>query len=267
MLDQSLDIARVPADPELAAKTLLRDGAVIVERVFSAALLDQIEADLRGPFDEQGLKFTNDFNGYKTRRLAGILGLSRASADVLAAPLVIGVADRVLKRHCENYRIGSSTAIEIMPGEGDQVLHRDDDFYPIRIAGVEFQISAMVALTDFTIENGATRVVPGSQDMRDIDGISEDQITQAEMPRGSILFYLGTAVHSGGKNNSAAPRTGLITTYSLGWLRQEENHYLTIPRDVAESYPDPVRRLMGYQSHGPSLGVYPGDPDGHWWDA
>jgi 3-phosphoshikimate 1-carboxyvinyltransferase len=62
-------------------------------------------------------------------------------------------------------------------------------------------------------------------------------------------------------------RTGLITTYSLGWLRQEENHYLSVPREVADSYPDHVRRLMGYQSHGSMLGVWPGDPDGNWWNA
>lgn len=261
------EIAHLTAEATTVANQLLSDGAVIVEGVIPDDLLNTVLADLRTPFDEQGLKFTNDFNGYKTRRLGGILALSRAAADILAHPLVLGVADHVLKEHCENYRIGSSTAIEIMPGEGDQMLHRDDDFYPIRVPGIEWQISAMVALTDFTAENGATRVVPGSQDMREIEDISDDKITQAVMPKGSILFYLGRSVHAGGKNNTNVPRTGLITTYSLGWLRQEENHYLTIPRDVADSYPDQIKRLMGYQSHGPYLGVYPGDPDGNWWGA
>lgn len=261
------EIAHLTAEATTVANQLLADGAVIVEGVIPDDLLNTVLADLRTPFDEQGLKFTNDFNGYKTRRLGGILALSRAAADILAHPLVLGVADHVLKEHCENYRIGSSTAIEIMPGEGDQMLHRDDDFYPIRVPGIEWQISAMVALTDFTAENGATRVVPGSQDMREIEDISDDKITQAVMPKGSILFYLGRSVHAGGKNNTNVPRTGLITTYSLGWLRQEENHYLTIPREVADSYPDQIKRLMGYQSHGPYLGVYPGDPDGNWWGA
>jgi ectoine hydroxylase-related dioxygenase (phytanoyl-CoA dioxygenase family) len=261
-----LDLARLPATGPVA-DTLLRDGGVIVENVIPQRVIDQVLADFRQPFDEQGMKFTNDFNGYKTRRLSGVLALSRASAEIIAHPLVMKVADAVLKRHCTNYRIGSSTAIEIMPGEGNQVLHRDDDFYPIRIPGVEFQISAMVALTEFTVENGATRVVPGSQDLRKIGEIPESDVVQAVMPRGSILFYLGGSVHAGGTNNTDTPRTGLITTYSLGWLRQEENMYLTLPREVAESYPDPVRRLIGYQSHGPSLGVYPGDPDGHFWDA
>ncbi|NRB03220.1 MAG: phytanoyl-CoA dioxygenase family protein [Rhodobacteraceae bacterium] len=261
------DIQRLPNDSGLVSAALAKDGAVIVENVVPDDLLDKVLSDLRGPFDEQGLKFTNDFNGYKTRRLGGILGLSRAAANILAHPLVLSVADALLKPHCESYRIGSSTAIEIMPGEGDQVLHRDDDFYPIRVPGIEWQISAMVALSDFTADNGATRVVPGSQDMRVFENITEDQVTQAVMPRGSILFYLGRAVHAGGQNTTDQPRTGLITTYSLGWLRQEENHYLTIPREVADSYPDNIRRLMGYQSHGAYLGVYPGDPDGNWWGA
>ena len=261
------EITRVSEDPDLAAQALLADGAVIIEEVAKTALLDQVLEDFKAPFDEQGHKFSNDFNGYKTRRLGGILGLSRAAADILAHPFVMGVADRVLKRHAKTYRIGSSTAIEIHPGEGNQALHRDDDFYPIRIPGVEFQFSAMWALTDFTQENGATRVVPGSHDLRDIEDVTEDQVTQAVMPRGSVLFYLGSAIHAGGQNNSNAPRTGLITTYSLGWLRQEENQYLTVPRAVAESYPDHVQRLMGYQSDGAYLGVYPGDPDGNWFDA
>ena len=87
------------------------------------------------------------------------------------------------------------------------------------------------------------------------------------MPKGSLLLYLGSTFHGGGANQSDAPRSGLINTYSLGWLRQEENQYLTIPRDVADSYPEQIRRLMGYQAHGESLGVYPGDPDDYWFDA
>ncbi len=246
---------------------LLRDGGVIVANQVSNDVIDRILKNLRGPFDEQGHKFKNDFNGYTTLRLGGILGLSRASADLIAHPRVMEVADAVLKRHCSNYRIGSTTAIEIHPGENAQILHRDDSFYPMHLPDVEFQISAMWALHDFTVENGATRIVPGSHDLRDIDSVEENDVEQAVMPRGSVLFYLGSTLHGGGANTTHAPRTGLINTYSLGWLRQEENQYLTVPREIADSYPDHIRRLMGYQAHGRYLGVYPGDPDGYWFDA
>jgi len=173
----------------------------------------------------------------------------------------------VLLPYCDSYRIGSCTAIEICPGEKDQTLHRDDDFYPMRIPNVEFQLSAMWALDDFTLENGATRVVPGSNDLRKIPDVEAADVVQAVMSRGSVLYYLGSTIHGGGANRSQSTRSGLITTYSLGWLRQEENQYLSIPRDVADSYPEHIRRLMGYQAHGKYLGVYPDDPDGRWFDA
>ncbi|MEM8935175.1 MAG: phytanoyl-CoA dioxygenase family protein [Pseudomonadota bacterium] len=251
--------------PIIAA--LLCGGAVIVTHQAPAKTMNKIRDELRPSFVREGRDFENDFNGYKTLRLGGVLGLSQTSAEIIAHPLVINIADAVLKRHCENYRIGSTTAIEILPGEAAQVLHRDDDMYPMRLPGIETQIGAMWALDDFTIENGATRVVPGSHDLREIESVGETDIEQAVMPKGSVLFYLGSTVHGGGANRAEAPRTGLITTYSLGWLRQEENQYLAVPREIADAYPEHIRRLMGYQSHGPYLGVYPGDPDGNWFDA
>jgi ectoine hydroxylase-related dioxygenase (phytanoyl-CoA dioxygenase family) len=170
------------------------------------------------------------------------------------------VVDAILKPNCQNFQLGSCTAIEIRPGEKAQVLHRDDDIYPIRIPKVEFQISAMWALNDFTLQNGATQVVPCNKNPQEL-------LVQAVMPKGSVLYYLGSTKHGGGSNNSASPRSGLISTYCLGWLRQEENLYLSIPREIADSYPDHVRRLIGYQAHGKSLGVYPGDPDNYWYDS
>ncbi|WP_268890610.1 phytanoyl-CoA dioxygenase family protein [Curvivirga aplysinae] len=97
--------------------------------------------------------------------------------------------------------------------------------------------------------------------------LSDAIIEQAVMPKGSVVVYLGSTIHGGGANKSTSSRSGLINTYSLGWLRQEENQYLTIPREIADSYPEHIRRLIGYQVHGDHLGVYPGDPDGKWFDA
>lgn len=257
-------------DPSNVARivdALLQDGGVIVTDQADKAVVENIQKELSAPFDKQGRDFENDFNGYKTLRVSGVLAFSRASIDLVAHPLVIKVADAVLKRHCTSYRIGSSTAIKIHPGEEVQVLHRDDDFYPMRIPGVEFQMAAMWALDDFTLENGATHIVPGSHDLREIDDVKESDVEQAAMSRGSVLFYLGSTIHGGGANKSTSARSGLITTYSLGWLRQEENQYLTVPKEIADGYPEDVRRLMGYQSHGKYLGVYPEDPDGNWFNA
>ncbi len=184
------------------------------------------------------------------------------------------MVDAILLEHCLNYRIGSLTAMEIHPGETDQYLHVDDGIYPVRMPGMQLQVSAMWALQDFTEENGATRVALGSHvdqgtnryynRQEEFDGASDspDEVVQAVMPKGSVLFYMGTTLHGGGANRSDKPRAGLINTYALGWLRQEENQYLNVPREIAEQHSETIQKLMGYQMHR-TLGAYQ-YPDGTW---
>ncbi|MEM7001185.1 MAG: phytanoyl-CoA dioxygenase family protein [Pseudomonadota bacterium] len=257
-------------DSKTVAHALRADGAVVLRSVAETELLDEIEAELRPHFIAEGAKFQNDFNGYSTLRLGAMLALSTASANLIAHPLILDIVQDVLGPHCESFRLGSATAIEILPGEREQDLHRDDDFYPLRIPEVEYQVGAMWAFDDFTAANGATRVVPQSHwtgaNPSEAD-IAKMTCEMAVMPKGSVLLYFGSTWHGGGANTTDQPRTGLINTYALGWLRQEENQYLSVPKEVAATYSDSVQRLMGYQAHGEYLGVYPGDPDDRWYNA
>ena len=241
------------------AEALTAAGAAIVENCVSEALADRVANELRPHFDAEGDAYYADFEGYRTLRLSEILARSRASAELIGEAHTLAIVDQILLPHCINYRIGSCTGIEILPGESAQVLHRDDGIYPLSIQGMELQVSAMWALNDFTAENGATHVLPGSHQgpPRSVSTRTEHTV-QAVMAKGSLLLYLGSVLHGGGANRSDAPRMGLINTYCLGWLRQEENHYLAIPREVADSYPERIRALMGYEPHGPILGSYPG---------
>lgn len=256
-------------DQEVVA-ALERDGACVVLNQAPAEIIDAVNADFRAPFDELGRFDEDDFSGHKTLRIAGVLGVSHAAADLVEHPRVLAVADAVLLPNCENYRIGSLSGIEILPGEDDQILHVDDSLYPLRLGSTQLQISAMWALDDFTVENGATRVVPGSHHTPVYSGYRMDgsvgDIAQAVMPRGSLLLYLGSTLHGGGANRSHTSRAGLINTYALGWLRQEENQYLNVPREVAQTHSTTIQRLMGYCRHdspGGSLGSWQ-NPDGSW---
>jgi ectoine hydroxylase-related dioxygenase (phytanoyl-CoA dioxygenase family) len=266
----SLEYFQSDAENQGVIAALERHGACVVLNQVPDEIIDAVNADFRAPFDDLGRFDESDFNGYKTLRISGVLGISLAAAKLVEHPRVLAAADAVLLPNCANYRIGSLTAIEIWPGEGDQVLHLDDTIYPLRLPDMQLQISAMWALNDFTAENGATRVVPGSHKklppaVDDMDNISDD-IVQAVMPHGSLLLYLGTTLHGGGGNRSEAPRAGLINTYSLGWLRQEENQYLNVPRDVTKAHSATIQRLMGYCLHpgeNGHLGTWQ-NPDGSW---
>jgi ectoine hydroxylase-related dioxygenase (phytanoyl-CoA dioxygenase family) len=254
---------RDASTPDIVA-ALNRDGGVIVREQVSPEVADTVLRELREHFDTEGTESQGDFNGYKTLRLSGILARSRTSALLIGHSRVMDVADSILLPHCINYQIGSTTAIEIHPGETEQRLHTDDAIYPIQIPGLPIQISAMWALDDFTVENGATRLMLGSHRAREPLPLFEGEVVQSPMSKGAVLFYMGSSLHGGGANHTDAPRAGLINTYSVGWLKAEVNQFLTIPREVADSYPENIRRLLGYQSHGQLLGGYPGDPDGYW---
>ena len=145
------------------------------------------------------------------------------------------------------------------PGEQAQIPHRDDVLFPWPHPGAEFLINAMWAVDDFTADNGGTCVWPGSHLQPPFFFKPDyDKVLRARMPRGSVLVYLGSTVHGGGANVSAKARTGLVISYSLGWLRQFENQYLAYPPEIAKTLPPQLQDLIGYSIHRPNLGWYEG---------
>jgi hypothetical protein len=267
-MQESLEMLRIfeeKPSTDILVDVLEEDGAAVIHDMAQHDLLDQIESELRPHLEANRFDFKTEFNGQTTLRVASMLAVSRSAAKLVAHPLVLDVADAILSPYCDNFRLNSSDGIEIHPGETAQVLHRDeDDLYPIIHPDVEYQVSAMWAFNDFTKENGATQLVLKSHRKNRGRSFTDDEVIQAVMPKGSVLLYQGSTIHGGGANMCDVPRLGLISTYNLGWLRREENLYLSIPREIAESYPDRIRRLIGYQVHGGTLGLYPGDPDDCW---
>ncbi len=266
-------------DNGTVVETLRRDGAVVVTDLAEAGLADTIRAELRQGLDASGLKSRSDFNGSRTLRTNSVLSTAPSAADLVDHDMLVGVADAILLPHCATYQVGSMSAIEILPGESAQALHRDDSLYPIENAGMELQIGIMWALDDFTAENGGTRVVLGSHRfLRSWHLPDVSDWESAVMPKGSALFYMGSTWHGGGANRSNAPRSGLINTYSLGWLRQESNQYLETPPEVAARFGPRLRALLGYTPHGSGddrIGNFRGDcpawvetpPEPAWRDA
>ena len=242
------------ASPEEVAAMVGRDGAVIVEGVASAGLLDRIQSELR-PYLEATPTGPDDFSGNRTRRTGSLIARSPACRELVMHPLAVGAA-RTLLEQATNIQLHLTQAIAIGPGETAQPLHRDRwafDFFPFP-TGYEVQCNTIWAMTDFTEENGATRVIVGSNAAEDGHPFGPDDTEPAEMARGSVLVYSGSVYHGGGANRSAATRIGLNITYNVAWLRQEENQYLSVPREVAATLPVELLRLMGYDRGAYALG-------------
>jgi hypothetical protein len=245
------------ARPEAVLEILHRDGAVIIANHVApdrlATLRQEMAPHLEATPPGDGLFF-----GRRTVRFGGVITKAPTSQTLTLDPLVLEVVEKALEPFCDTIQLNLSQAISIMPGEPAQVLHGDDEMWRTPRDGTDYMINAMWSLTDFTEENGATRVVPGSHRGPINRFPAEDEITCAEMPAGSVILWIGSAMHGGGANRSAAPRAGIVMSYCLGWLRQSENQMLVAPPAVARAMDPRLRSLLGYDVHEPNLGHYEG---------
>lgn len=251
-------VPRVKAadDPDLVLSWLLDWGAVIIEDALPSETIAQVEQELT-PWFELTPPCEGLFMGRRTRRFSGVFAKSPRSASLAIHPLALDVTERCLKgadgARCDVIQLSQTQAIAIDPGQGGQPLHRDDTVFPFE-RDFELVVNAMWPLDPFTATNGATRIVPRSQRWdRAIRPNDDDAIVAVAEP-GSVILWLGSVMHSGGANLSAAPRRGLVFSYSLGWLAPAEKLLLSTPADVARALPERLQRLIGYQVHRPSLG-------------
>lgn len=242
---------------------LERDGAAVVEDLLSPDQLARLNAELDGFVDAvaPGLRHPTheeiiEFYGFSTIRIDGLPAKSDTFVELMLHPLLTQTADHFLLPNCRDYLLNTGQLIQIGPGETEQELHNDESAWPeVPRPKPLLEIEAMFALSDFTAANGATRVVPGSHRWEAERKAEADEITQAEMTAGSALFYLGSTIHGGGANRTAdQSRRGMFLGYVVGWLRTEENTFLTVPFEKARRMPQRVQELLGYKSHG-AIGV------------
>ena len=251
-----MSIQHLPASAstdEIAA-ALAQDGAAIVDRMTTAAAMDRVAEELR-PWIDATAFGPDDFSGRSTRRTGGLIARSQLCRELIMNPLTLATVRKVLAK-AMSFQLHLTQVIAIGPGQAAQPIHRDQwafDFFPFP-SGYEVQCNTIWAMTDFTAENGATRIVPGSNHFEDKLQFREKDSEPAAMEKGSVLFYTGSVYHGGGANRSDTTRTGINITYNVSWLRQEENQYLACPLEIARTLPVELLRLMGYARGAYALG-------------
>lgn len=205
------------------------------------------------PFCEGG------FYGARTKRFGGLLKRASRAADLVMHPLVLEVAGRVLGPHCDAFQLNLTQALQIHPGQAAQPPHRDEDMWGGAKGKLEYLVNVMWPLTSFRASNGATLVYPAScNGAAGQGGPPVAAPVAVEMEPGDALLFLGSTLHGGGANVTEAPRTGVIVSYALGWLKPFENQWLAYPPELARRFPEDLAALVGYRLHRPNLGNHDG---------
>lgn len=249
-------LTHLPADCGTAdiIEAVEREGAVIVEDFVSAEWLQQFNTDVQTSVDayepyDYGEPEALEFLGFKTVRLNGILSKAPAYLDLMLDERLLGVMDHFLGPNCGQYQLNSSELVEIHGGETAQELHTDDMIWPVNYWAPDrlLQFNVMVAGTDFTKENGATQVVPGSHKWMAPERVpQQDEICQAVMSAGSAVFIPGKTLHGGGASTTDNARRAIVTSYVLGWLKTQENHQFHNTLEQVAKLPKRAQQLLGY---------------------
>ncbi|MCB1692596.1 MAG: phytanoyl-CoA dioxygenase family protein [Pseudomonadales bacterium] len=246
-------------DPvEEMAAALDDAGCAIITGAMSEETRGRIKAELQ-PFMEKAAIQQDDPEAFYpglTRRVTALVARSHGVRELVMHPTSIDLTEHHLGPNCEQFQLHATAALEVGPGARTQVLHREEDpFNFFELPRPNLVVATMWAVNDFTMANGATCVVPGSHRWSAGRVAKEEEIARAEMPAGSVLFWVGGLLHGAGENISDKWRYGVILTYSCGWLRQEENQYLDMPRDEIANLDPALRKTAGFTMHG-ALGFY-----------
>ncbi len=236
---------------------LAADGYVIVPQALSPATIAALAADLAPVFDATP-PCEGDFYGRRTKRFGRLLLRSPHAETLVRHPLILQIVDAMLRPWCDRFDLNLTQGVEIGPDALAQYPHRDQDMWGGPKGEMEYLVNVIWPLTDFTADNGATMLWPGSHARQDEAQLPEDEAVAAEMAPGDALLFLGSTLHGGGANRTDAARRGIIISYCLGWLKPFENPWLAYPPEVARDFDPELAALAGYAIHRPNLGNFEG---------
>lgn len=248
--------ANAPTDAVVEA--LRENGAVVVDGVLGAGLLDRFNAELDPLLDgvSPDRTYLNPaidwFYGKRVRQLTGMAAKSRVfGEEILCHPFYGPICDAILGPSCASYQLNVAQVMERGPGADQQLLHRDEDVWVhLPRPHPEVQVASVIALTEFRAELGATVVAPGSHRWDRSRQPKPEELACAEMPAGAAVVYLGSTIHAGGANTTENGwRRGMHMSFVVGWLRTEDNNYLSTPPEVARTLPRRSQELLGYSAH------------------
>ena len=142
------------------------DGGAIFEHIIAPDLLTRLRDDFAEIAATHGAGSAHEdprwseVHGRNTKRITGLAVHSSAWPALMCDERYLAVADRYLGEN--DYQLNTGQLICLGPGETRQLLHRDEANWVEACGERQITVTANFALTDFTEENGATVVAPGS---------------------------------------------------------------------------------------------------------
>lgn len=151
-----------------------------------------------------------------------------------------------------------------MPPTGSNYSARVHVDSPRVVPGYPTNVGVMICLDDFTVENGATSMLPRSFER--LERPTDDEFerdAEVLLPRaGSLIVFNARTWHRGGVNGTDRPRHAITANYCRAFMRQHFDVPRMIPPEVADTLTESQRRILGFHVRMPtSLDEYYVDDD------
>ena len=236
---------------EHVVEAMREEGYAVVPDFLDKETIERLRQDLAPVFDDIGSRSTKDF-GQQTIHTHNLLAKTRAVDGVLMDDKLLTLIEAILG---PDFQISGVAAMRPAPGDRRQHMHRDDGHYPIPYPHPPLIVNTLIALDPFTVENGATEVVPRSHLLT--ERVDQDKPTvSVEMPVGGLLLWDGALWHRGGGNSTKNTyRRSINLNFNLAWLKQRENQFIGVPPEVVVAMPEKLQALIGYKLTNFGLGT------------
>jgi ectoine hydroxylase-related dioxygenase (phytanoyl-CoA dioxygenase family) len=225
-------------------EALDREGYVIFRDVIDADWLSSLRAAFETAYAKDSTAPVNPvIKESGTRHIDNLVSRGPDFERVFTHPRILAGVYHVLQ--CP-FRLGQMNGREPLPGYGQQGLHAD---WTARAKGEPFRIVTSIwLLDDFTSENGATRVVPGTHRLltRPPKSFADPASRHPDQriivaPAGSVLLFNGHLWHSGTRNQTNQHRRVLQCSF----VGRDEVRFSRVKVDAPERLSPAARDIIG----------------------
>ena len=193
----------------------------------------------------KGLPARNLATGQRT--VGSLLHRGEIFERLVQHPALMEIGDALLG---DDMTLSSYAARILEPGARPMGAHIDYPYWAMRgpfAVRPPLMLQVIWMMQDFTEENGATLVAPGSQQQGTPPDAAEfaREAIVVTGSSGSAIVSHGLLWHDTSPNRTEKPRVSMLINYGLKVIRPMEPGIANVPAEVMERATPKLRRLLG----------------------
>lgn len=231
--------------------TMARDGWIIFPEVLAPGFIDTLNADLAKAYDTcRAMQVKNGIAANTDGSVHHLVGQGESFLKLLKELPVWGYVQDYFGG---NFILNSMGGIINFPSGATYAsrVHRDIRTFS---GDLPLMLNMLIMLDDFTIANGATRLLSGSH--KTLEQPSDEEFFanagHAVGKAGSVLLFNSNVWHAAGHNTTQGVRRALTPTFTRPFMKQQADYPRVLGYDYASKLSEEMKQILGYNARVPA---------------